>query len=217
MNKEGYLRHEKFLTGRSIVLECEKSPYEVHFFGNWGWGGQQSWNLKWNFLQCYYGIFSHSKHIIFWMDNFKICLLLLIFCPKGIYTFLLLRTQTMPCNTSMTCLAWTSSSKAQERSNQNYTKSGGWGSIFPQLYFNSYDRIYILFTQPFHFLIRGFESLFFEKDPIPHADKKALEAAKKGLGGDFVSEDGGQTCRRYILFLAQTCQVINTTEPLLDL
>lgn len=91
------------------------------------------------------------------------------------------------------------------------------GGIFPQLYFNSSDKIDILFTQPFDFLMRGFENLFFERDPIPDADKRALVEAKKGLGGDFVTEEGGKTCRRYILYLAQTCQVLNTTRPLLDL
>ena len=47
----------------------------------------------------------------------------------------------------------------------------------------------------------GFHDLYFKKDPIPPHLKKGLKEM------DFVSEDGGTTCRRYLLLLAETCQV----------
>ena len=47
----------------------------------------------------------------------------------------------------------------------------------------------------------GFHDLFFKKDPIPPHLKKDLKE------DEFISEDGGTTCRRYVLLLAETCQV----------
>ena len=48
----------------------------------------------------------------------------------------------------------------------------------------------------------AFHDLYFEKDPIPaHLGKDLKE-------WNFISVDGGDTCCRYLLLLAQTCQVL---------
>ena len=50
-------------------------------------------------------------------------------------------------------------------------------------------------------MMTGFHDLYFEKVPIPAHLAKDLKKLK------FISEDGGTTCRRFLLLLAQTCQV----------
>ena len=52
--------------------------------------------------------------------------------------------------------------------------------------------------------MRGFHDLFFARDPIPESLREQLVSC------DAVSEDG-ETCRRYLLLLAQTCQVVVMT------
>ena len=48
--------------------------------------------------------------------------------------------------------------------------------------------------------MKAFNDLYFKKDVIPDTLKKDLENC------DFISEDG-ETCMRYLLILADTCQV----------
>ena len=48
--------------------------------------------------------------------------------------------------------------------------------------------------------MREFHKLYFEKDPIPPELKKDLQEL------DFISADK-ETCCRYLLLLAKTCQV----------
>ena len=55
-------------------------------------------------------------------------------------------------------------------------------------------------AQPFDFLIRGFHELYFAKDDIPESLKDQLQSH------EFISDDGEKCCR-YLIYLAQTCQV----------
>ena len=56
-----------------------------------------------------------------------------------------------------------------------------------------------------------FEELFFEKDDMSPANRETLdEMGDDAFNYNFIKEDGDK-CRRYLLFLAQTCQVIYPT------
>ena len=67
--------------------------------------------------------------------------------------------------------------------------------------FTIYDTSFNFNPQPFDFLMRGFHELYFEKDPIPASLSEQLD------NFEMISEDG-ETCRRYLVLLAQTCQVM---------
>ena len=58
----------------------------------------------------------------------------------------------------------------------------------------------MMILQPFDYLMEKFEELLFEMEEIPPENRAFLNDIK------YVSADGLH-CRRYLQFLAQTCEV----------